>query len=123
MSTHTGAAVGHMSPFAVLTREQRVKNTLARKPPGPDISWQEHAACRAVDEPEIFFAPPGPSGVRATEEAKSWCLYRCPVRAACLRFAFETGAEGVYGGTTLEERRAMRKRANRAGTPVLESLS
>ena len=34
----------------------------------------------------------------------------CPIRSACLRWALDTGQEaGVWGGTSEEDRRAMRR--------------
>ena len=40
--------------------------------------------------------------------AKAVC-FGCAVRAACLSFALATGQAGIWGGTTQEERRAMRR--------------
>jgi WhiB family transcriptional regulator, redox-sensing transcriptional regulator len=39
--------------------------------------------------------------------AKAVC-FRCAVRAACLFYALVTGQAGTWGGTTQEERHAMR---------------
>lgn len=74
-----------------------------------DTSWRDHAACRFMD-PDLFF-PTGTAGA-ALEEisvAKAACV-SCPVRDACLQFAFETRQEhGVWGGTTEDERRRLRR--------------
>ena len=75
--------------------------------------WRQHAACREVD-PEVFF-PVGVTGpaVPAIAAARAICE-DCDARAACLEFAVSTNQEyGIWGGTTEEERRDIR-RARRA---------
>lgn len=67
------------------------------------MDWRHLAACRDVD-PEVFF----PLG--SAEQAKTVCR-SCPVAAECLVWALEHGATGVWGGTTEDERRAMRAQA------------
>jgi WhiB family transcriptional regulator, redox-sensing transcriptional regulator len=72
-------------------------------------SWFDLAACREVD-PEIFF-PIGTTGAALiqVEQARAVCT-RCPVAAECLDRALSTGQDhGVWGGTTPEERRALRR--------------
>jgi WhiB family redox-sensing transcriptional regulator len=69
-------------------------------------------ACRQAD-PELFFpVVVAGSAARQTEAAKAVCG-SCAVRASCLSYALEYMPEGVWGGTTLEERRAARKRSVR----------
>lgn len=75
-----------------------------------DRDWRDRAACRDED-PELFF-PIGTTGPaeRQSELAKRVCR-RCPVVDPCLQFALRTGQNyGVWGGTTPEERRALRRR-------------
>jgi len=71
--------------------------------------WISQGACRGED-PELFFpiAAQGPAAAQASA-AKAVCR-RCAVNAACLSFGLETSQEGIWGGTTPEERRAMRPR-------------
>jgi len=71
--------------------------------------WISQGACRDED-PELFFpiAAQGPAAAQASA-AKAVCR-RCAVNAACLSFGLETSQEGIWGGTTPEERRAMRPR-------------
>lgn len=72
--------------------------------------WRGHAACRDSD-PDLFF-PVGTTGaaLEQIEAARAVCS-RCPVREECLEFALATNQEaGVWGGTSEEERRALRKR-------------
>ncbi len=81
--------------------------------------WRDQAACRFADV-ELFF-PVGATGtaIDKIEAAKAVCR-RCPVRDACLQFAFETKQEaGVWGGTDEDERRRLRRtwRAGRQRLP------
>ncbi|WP_309235724.1 WhiB family transcriptional regulator [Streptomyces sp. TRM64462] len=76
--------------------------------------WRQAAACRDADM-DLFF-PVGTSGpaVMQAEEAKRVCA-GCPVQQRCLRWALDTGQDhGVWGGTTENERRTLRRRAARA---------
>lgn len=71
--------------------------------------WHAGAACHTLP-PELFF-PAGRTGTaqELAESAKRVCA-RCAVAEACLRFAMETNQEyGVWGGTTEDERRALRQ--------------
>ena len=73
--------------------------------------WREDAACRDAD-PDLFF-PVGATGaaLRQIEEAKRICR-SCPARIQCLAWALEVGvADGVWGGTTQDERRVIRSRS------------
>ena len=77
------------------------------------LSWMSSGACLQAD-PELFFpiaAVAGP-GARQAEAAKAVCG-RCPVRKNCLSFALEAMPEGIWGGTTPDERRAARRRPSR----------
>jgi WhiB family redox-sensing transcriptional regulator len=70
--------------------------------------WYAHASCRLLD-PDLFF-PVSTSGASLPqiETARRICE-RCPVLTACLRWALDAGqVSGIWGGTTEEERRAMR---------------
>jgi WhiB family transcriptional regulator, redox-sensing transcriptional regulator len=66
------------------------------------------SACQGED-PELFF-PVTASGPALAQvfAAKAVC-FRCAVRAACLSYALVTGQAGIWGGTTQEERQAMRR--------------
>lgn len=78
-------------------------------------AWQHQAACRDED-PELFWpiGNTGPALVQI-EQAKAACR-RCPVIAHCGQWALETNQDaGVWGGLSEDERRALRRRANRKG--------
>ena len=72
------------------------------------VSWHDVAACRDAD-PDLFF-PIGTVGpaLHQVEEAKRICR-SCPVCPECLAWALDHGVgSGVWGGTTEDERRALR---------------
>ncbi|MET7900842.1 WhiB family transcriptional regulator [Streptomyces sp. NPDC005336] len=80
------------------------------------MEWWRNAACTHED-PELFFpvGVAGPSAQQQEARAKEVCGY-CPVVHECLEYALETGmTHGVWGGTGEEERRALRRRAQRQG--------
>jgi WhiB family transcriptional regulator, redox-sensing transcriptional regulator len=72
-------------------------------------AWRNRSACRDSD-PDIFF-PIGSTGpaLEQIETARRICT-ACDVNEECLEFALATNQEaGVWGGTTEEERRKLRK--------------
>lgn len=74
-----------------------------------DLDWRDCATCRDLD-PDLFF-PVGVTGVAVEqiEAAKSFC-HTCPSQQQCLEFAITTNQEyGVWGGTTEDERRVLRR--------------
>lgn len=78
------------------------------------MDWRHRSACLDED-PELFF-PVGQRGLQVllqVEEAKAVCR-RCDVREECLTWSIASGQEhGVWGGTSEEERRSIRRRAAR----------
>ena len=76
-------------------------------------SWMASGACHDID-PELFF-PITVTGraVRQVNSAKAVCG-GCPVRKNCLSYALLTMPHGIWGGTTREERIAMRLRLVRS---------
>ncbi|MET7687806.1 WhiB family transcriptional regulator [Streptomyces sp. NPDC005483] len=82
------------------------------------MDWHESAICQGAD-PDLFFpvgnASSGPTLIQIAE-AKAVC-HRCPVIDQCLSWALDADpVEGIWGGTTEAERRAMRRgSASRAG--------
>ena len=75
--------------------------------------WRELGACVTID-PELFFpvAVEGVSLGQAEDTARQICA-GCHVQRQCLQFAIEMGEmDGIWGGTTPEERgRPRRKQA------------
>jgi WhiB family redox-sensing transcriptional regulator len=80
------------------------------------MNWREDAACGDAD-PDLFF-PIGTTGnaLRQIDEAKRICRF-CPVQIQCLAWALENGVtDGVWGGATEDERRAIRSLSRRKKT-------
>ncbi|MGI8794119.1 MAG: WhiB family transcriptional regulator [Acidimicrobiales bacterium] len=74
------------------------------------LDWRNDSACAHVDT-DLFF-PVGVTGpaVPQIAAAKAVCD-GCPVQAACLDFAITTNQEyGIWGGTSEEERRVLRRK-------------
>lgn len=72
--------------------------------------WRRSAACRDTD-PDLFF-PVGTTGpaIEQIESAKRVCV-DCESRTPCLEFALTTNQDsGIWGGTSEEERRTIRRR-------------
>jgi WhiB family redox-sensing transcriptional regulator len=71
--------------------------------------WRLRASCRSTD-PDLFF-PVGTTGMalEQIDHAKQVCTL-CPVQAPCLEFALSSNQDsGVWGGTSEEERRVLRR--------------
>jgi WhiB family redox-sensing transcriptional regulator len=81
--------------------------------------WMTRGACQRED-PELFF-PIATTGaaLHQVNVAKAVCL-SCTVRAQCLAYGLETRQDGIWGGTTWDERYAMRKLA-RANLPSADA--
>jgi hypothetical protein len=81
-------------------RDPRLVGALRERP--VDEAWRLHGRCRSVD-PDTFFPPPAEPADFALALCRS-----CPVQAPCLAAALDSAdGNGVWGGTTPRERRAM----------------
>jgi WhiB family transcriptional regulator, redox-sensing transcriptional regulator len=72
--------------------------------------WRRTAACRDTD-PDLFF-PVGTTGpaIEQIESAKAVCQ-ACDAQTLCLEYALATNQDsGIWGGTSEDERRQLRKR-------------
>ena len=88
--------------------------------------WMADAECRDA-EPDLFYgADPGWGQITETvaerrvrvAQAKAVCA-QCPVKNACLDYAMATPEhEGLWGGLTDAERKAMRRATMRLKTPA-----
>ncbi len=75
----------------------------------PDDDWRDVAACRDTD-PDLFF-PVGTTGPALDQiaAAKAVCQ-QCEAQSECLEFAIISNQDsGVWGGTSEEERRVLRR--------------
>ncbi|MET9387507.1 WhiB family transcriptional regulator [Streptomyces sp. NPDC002928] len=89
------------------------------------MGWREMAICQDQD-PDLFFSvgpiTSGPTLIQ-TDEAKAVCR-RCPVMKQCLNWAIRVDpVEGIWGGTTEAERRAMRHRTARVSQDTTETAA
>ncbi len=81
------------------------------------MDWRHAALCRNED-PELFF-PIGTTGPAASQvdQAKIVCS-SCSVVDPCLEWALQTGQDaGVWGGTSEDERRMLKRRGAAARAP------
>lgn len=88
-----------------LDRATRLARLLARP------AWHARAACAGAD-PELFFPPRSALGSpqAVVAQAKAVCA-TCPVRVPCGEYAIAAReAEGVWGGMTVEDRQAEKRR-------------
>ena len=77
-----------------------------------NLRWRTNAACRDTD-PDLFF-PVGTTGPAISQiaAAKEICV-QCDAQDSCLEFALMTNQDsGVWGGTSEEERRQLRRARN-----------
>ncbi|WP_433520085.1 WhiB family transcriptional regulator (plasmid) [Nonomuraea sp. CA-143628] len=87
------------------------------KPRGSN-GWRWHAACRGED-PVLFFGREGEkSSAAPAREAKAtaFCKAYCQVIDECLDWALTAGEIGVWGGTTKEQRKSLKRRQQRSGS-------
>jgi WhiB family redox-sensing transcriptional regulator len=75
------------------------------------LGWMAQGACHGED-PELFFPiAAGRADLPRIRAAKAICQ-GCAVRAQCLSYGLATRQDGIWGGTTLEERSAFRQPAD-----------
>ena len=67
------------------------------------MDWMDDGLCREVDWAPFF--PPLSTNARA---AKRICA-RCRVKTECLEWALEHEEQGIWGGTSDEERRKLKR--------------
>lgn len=80
-----------------------------------ETEWMLWARCASEGGPTMF---PDPSDHRGEAEAKNEC-FACTVQDDCLLYALRHGEQlGIWGGKNPDERRAIRRRDNRAARLV-----
>lgn len=73
-------------------------------------AWQAHGACRGAGNTSWF-----PGKGTSTNRPKRVCA-DCPVKQECLDYALEHHiVHGIWGGTSEQERRLMRRQRRAAG--------
>lgn len=76
----------------------------------PDFYVKGPTPCSQVDPDDFFADPDQPNSIKTTNAAKKVCA-NCPYIVECLEWALENNEQGVWGGTTRNERRRLRKEA------------
>ncbi len=103
------AAVSPVRGLAVSARAGRAQASHRTAPPRPvtceQLAWQLQAACR--DIPSAMFFPER-KYPHNTAPAKAVCR-GCTVSAECLQYAIDYNERGVWGGTSDEDRKRMRR--------------
>lgn len=70
--------------------------------------------CSKVDDPDMFTPDMDvPGSLAKANQAKKICA-TCPYLAECLAYAMSTPQEGIWGGTSANERRKMKRNLGRA---------
>lgn len=84
------------------------QDLLQRQRGTAETDWRDQAACREMD-PDLFF-PIGTAGESLIQiDAARRVCRTCPVCEPRLRWALNSGSAGVWGGTTEDERRTLRR--------------
>ena len=81
---------------------------LSSQPVRASAAWMSRGACHGVD-PEMFFPIGGTGPALAQISAARAICAGCTVRQPCLHYAAATMQDGIWGGTTAEERRVLRR--------------
>lgn len=93
----------------------------------PTFSEHGLAPCTKMD-PDYFSVEPEYPGARAIENKAKEACQECPYKQECFDWAVYNAEPGVWGGTTLAERRLYQSRLRRMGrarvaqTPIPDSL-
>lgn len=70
----------------------------------------KNAPCQSVD-PELFF--PDPTDMETLRQARKVCK-SCDAVEECLSFAMKTNSQGIWGGYTDDERKAIKRKMQRS---------
>lgn len=102
---------------AAVNFEQDFNTDLVSQIDPADIAqWAQYAECKDVSD-DIFHS----TRVAAEEKAKEFC-YDCDVQPQCLTYALSRSDEpGIWGGTTEEERRVIRRQRRYAQVAIKHS--
>lgn len=76
-------------------------------------AWMSHSDCRGRSDINWL-----PERGESAANAKIVCS-TCPVRLECLDYGIRTRARGIWGGTTDQERRKIRRERKRRDLPRL----
>lgn len=93
---------------------------------GKHMQWMDHGACNGTKDWALFFADERAKrrGLPAEvpPEVEPFCQ-ACDVRITCLNWALDNDEDGVWGGTTKQQREAMKRPIVRAKCPTCQGRS
>jgi WhiB family transcriptional regulator, redox-sensing transcriptional regulator len=86
-------------------------------------NWRAASACLNTD-PDVFFPVAVGTATASKQTARALRIcHGCPVRQQCLDFAMQSGEkDGIWGGTTPEQRIRARRRNRGADRTWREAL-
>jgi WhiB family redox-sensing transcriptional regulator len=73
----------------------------------PDEPWMEDGLCGRSPMPDAWF--PGKDWRDPNTQAAMQVCHRCPVHRPCLDYAMTHDVEGIWGGTTTQQRRQLKR--------------
>jgi WhiB family redox-sensing transcriptional regulator len=80
------------------------------------------AKCKDYKDPDFFFNTVTTRGrEEIADDQKDFCL-GCPIIEQCLDYALHVDVVGVWGGTSYQDRRRIRKRFNIIAEPLAFGL-
>jgi WhiB family transcriptional regulator, redox-sensing transcriptional regulator len=86
-----------------------------------DTTWMSRGACQAED-PELFFPITALGPARDQVSAAKAVCGRCSVQRLCLSYAVMNAQDGIWGGTTRDERRALHRSRERMPSGALSAV-
>lgn len=93
---------------------------------GTHLRWMDRGACNGTPDWELFFADERAKrrGLPAEvpPEIDPFCQ-ACEVRITCLNWALDNDEDGVWGGTTKQQREAISRSTVRAKCPACQGRS
>jgi WhiB family transcriptional regulator, redox-sensing transcriptional regulator len=108
-----GPVTGAGSPIPAPDNQRKV--TRPGETRAASRTWMSYGACHGTNT-ELFFPVAG-RALEQVDSAKAVCG-RCNVSVDCLSYALATTQHGIWGGTTGDERAAMRTVGRRELNPV-----
>lgn len=74
------------------------------------LSWMHDGLCTEIGG-DLWFPEPGSNSNQAIKICN-----RCPVQQECLEYGLQGNFDGIYGGLTAKQRRAIRMKGAAFGT-------
>lgn len=72
----------------------------------PSDKWFDEAVCAEIGDWDLWF----PENGESSKTARRVCVWSCPVRAECLKYAFDNNERyGIFGGFTERDREKLRR--------------